>query len=371
MDFAVLPPEINSARMYAGAGDGPLLAAAATWDGLSADLYSTASQCWSVISELAGAPWQGAASVTMATATAPYLAWLGVTAGQAEATAGQARAAAAAYQAAFAMTVPPAEIAANRALLMALVATNFLGLNSAAIAAAEAHYAMMWAQDAAAMYGYAGTAAAATRLNPFTVPPHVGHTVGSTAGEAAARSAIVGTASKLAQLICSVPASLKWFSTRPLVAGVVTVEEGLLTPIEVGAGSTSATIATTSVAKPLMSVGEAAAGAAPLAATTNFGLKMPGLGRSEVVMATSGHAGSVGALSVPKSWSAATPTLGHAATALPSPGLASASGMAPDAAAPMLGSLPPVSAAADKGSDSLTRNGLRRPLFVVGSPAAG
>ncbi|WP_205876552.1 PPE family protein [Mycobacterium camsae] len=366
MDFAALPPEINSARMYAGAGAGPLLAAAATWDGLSADLYFTAAQCSSVISELAGGPWQGAASAAMAAATAPYLAWLGATAGQADEAAHQARAAAAAYQAAYAMTVPPAEIAANRALLMALVATNFLGLNGPAIAATEAHYATMWAQDAAAMYGYAGMAAAATRLDPFTVPPQVA----LTAAQAAAHSASAGTASKLSQLIYSVPASLKWFSTRPLVAGVVTVEEGLLTPMEVVAGSTSATMSTTSVAKPLMSVGQAAAEAAPLTATTNFGLKMPGLGRSDVVTATSGHASSVGGLSVPSRWGVAAPTLSHT-TALPSPGLASASAMAPDAAAPLLGSLPPVSSAADKGGASLTRSGLRRPQFVVGSPAAG
>ena len=33
MDFAFLPPEINSGRMYDGPGSGPMLAAAAAWDG--------------------------------------------------------------------------------------------------------------------------------------------------------------------------------------------------------------------------------------------------------------------------------------------------------------------------------------------------
>ena len=42
----------------------------------------------------------------------------------------------------------------NRSLLTALVATNVLGQNSAAIAATETDYAAMWAQDAAAMYGW-------------------------------------------------------------------------------------------------------------------------------------------------------------------------------------------------------------------------
>ncbi|OOK78557.1 PPE family protein [Mycobacterium kansasii] len=49
MDFAVLPPEINSARIYAGPGSGPMLAAATAWDGLAAELHSVASSYESVI----------------------------------------------------------------------------------------------------------------------------------------------------------------------------------------------------------------------------------------------------------------------------------------------------------------------------------
>jgi hypothetical protein len=37
-DFGALPPEINSARMYAGPGSDPLLASAAAWDALAAQL---------------------------------------------------------------------------------------------------------------------------------------------------------------------------------------------------------------------------------------------------------------------------------------------------------------------------------------------
>ena len=40
MDFAMLPPEVNSGRMYAGPGSGPMLAAATAWDGLAAELQS-------------------------------------------------------------------------------------------------------------------------------------------------------------------------------------------------------------------------------------------------------------------------------------------------------------------------------------------
>ncbi len=38
MDFGALPPEINSGRMYSGPGSGPMLAAAAAWDGVAVEL---------------------------------------------------------------------------------------------------------------------------------------------------------------------------------------------------------------------------------------------------------------------------------------------------------------------------------------------
>jgi PPE-repeat protein len=150
MDFGALAPEINSGRMYAGAGPGPLLAAAAAWDELADELGSTASSYQSVVDGLTSS-WQGPSSTSMAAAATPYVAWMNTTAAQAEETANQARAAVAAYEAAFSATVPPPVIAANRTLLMTLIATNILGQNTPAIAATEAHYMQMWAQDAAAM----------------------------------------------------------------------------------------------------------------------------------------------------------------------------------------------------------------------------
>ena len=122
------------------------------------------------LAELTGGAWLGPSSASMAAAAAPYVAWMNATAAQAEQTADQARAAAAAYEAAFSAHVPPPLIAANRALLMSLVATNIVGQNTPAIAATEAQYAEMWAQDATAMYGYAGASAAATTLTPLTPP---------------------------------------------------------------------------------------------------------------------------------------------------------------------------------------------------------
>jgi PPE-repeat protein len=170
LDFAALPPEINSARMYSGPGSGPMLAAAAAWNTMAAEMRSAATGYDSVVSELTSEGWFGPSSTSMLAAAAPYLAWLSTTATQAEQAGAQANAAVTAFESAFAMTVPPPVIAANRVQLAMLVATNVFGQNTPAIAATEAQYAEMWAQDAAAMNGYATASSTATQLTPFTAP---------------------------------------------------------------------------------------------------------------------------------------------------------------------------------------------------------
>src|SRR5690625_706239 len=203
MDYAALPPEINSARMYAGAGAAPMTAAAAAWNALGAELATTAASYASVISTRADEEWRGPAATAMAPAARPYVAWLNTTAAAAEHAAGQASASAAAYETAFAMTVPPPVVAANRAQLAALVASNVLGQNTPAIAANEAHYGEMWAQDAAAMYGYAGSSATAGRLQPLSSPtPNT-----NPAGPAAQAAAVSGasTQTELSQVVANMP----------------------------------------------------------------------------------------------------------------------------------------------------------------------
>ena len=169
--FAALPPEVNSAFLYTGAGSGPLLAASTAWSNLAAELSTTATAWDSIIGTLTGEQWTGAGSAAAAAAAQPYVSWLTQTSAAAEQAAAQAQASAAAYEAAFAGVVPPAVIAANRSLLATLVATNFLGINMPAIAATEAQYGEMWAQDAAAMYGYAGSSAVAAAVTSFNSPP--------------------------------------------------------------------------------------------------------------------------------------------------------------------------------------------------------
>jgi PPE-repeat protein len=213
LDFASLPPEINSFRMYSGAGSDSLLVAASAWRALAAELRSTALSYGAVLTALTEEEWRGPASAAMAAAATPYVAWMHDTAEHAEQTATQAEAAAAAYEAAYAATVPPPQIAANRIQLAELLATNVIGQNSAAIAATEAQYGEMWAQDAAAMYGYAGTSALATDLTRFDPPQQITDLAGLSEQSAAVGEAVaadVGSGqSALSTLMDTVPRSLQ------------------------------------------------------------------------------------------------------------------------------------------------------------------
>ena len=174
MSFSLIPPEINSALMYQGAGSGPLLEAATAWDELAADLESTATQYQTAVTNLTTGAWLGPSSAHMASAAEPYITWLQSTAAEAAQTGAQAKAAAAAYQTAYSSMVPPPVISANRAELTTLVSNNFLGQNTGAIAQNEANYLEMWIQDALGMdtYNHASTGASSA-LPAQTAAPMV------------------------------------------------------------------------------------------------------------------------------------------------------------------------------------------------------
>ena len=198
IDFGALPPEFNSARMYAGAGSSSLTTAASAWNALAAELNSAALGYENVVTQLSSEEWLGPASASMASAVTPYVTWMNTTATQAQQAATQANAAAAAFEQAFASVVPPPLIAANRATLAQAVATNVLGQNTGVIAQLEAQYGEMWAQDATAMYTYAGQSAAATKVTPFTAAPQVADP-SATAKQAASNASATGTAAGTAQ----------------------------------------------------------------------------------------------------------------------------------------------------------------------------
>ncbi|WP_142256667.1 PPE family protein, partial [Mycobacterium colombiense] len=185
VDYGAFPPEFNSARIYSGPGSGSFVAAASAWSALAAELNSAALSYDNVITALSSEEWTGTASATMAQAAQPYVTWLTTTAAQAEEAASQARAAAAAYETALASSVPPPLIAANRTQSQQLQATNVLGQNTPLIAQLEAQYGEYWAQDAGAMYGYAGQSSSATKVTQFQKAPEVTNQAGQ-ANQAAA-----------------------------------------------------------------------------------------------------------------------------------------------------------------------------------------
>jgi PPE-repeat protein len=318
MDFGALPPEINSSRMYSGPGSAPMLAAAAGWDQLSGELYSAAASYSSVISGLTGGSWNGPASASMAAAAATYVAWMGAAATQAEQAATQARAAASAFESAFAATVPPPLIAANRAQLAMLVATNFLGINTPAIMATEVHYAEMWAQDAAAMYGYAGSSAAAATLTPFTAPQQNTNPTGLAAQSAAVTNSAgtqAGTSVEtiVGKILDDINKALEPDTVNSGISAFATVPSIILSASSYFSNATSNSAATVTdlTAAALTDVG---AGLSRVASTLgSVGVAQAG----GAVSAAIGRAASVGALSVPQTWGTLTSAIRNAPTALP------------------------------------------------------
>jgi PPE-repeat protein len=406
MDFGALPPEINSGRMYSGPGSTPMRTASAAWSLLAAELESAATQYQSTIDVLDD-EWLGPTSARMAAAVEPYITWMSTTGAQAEQTAAQASAAATAYETAFAMTVPPLEIAANRAQLAMLVATNVIGQNAAAIAANEAVYAEMWAQDAGAMYGYAGSSAAASTVKAFSQPPETSNPAaqamqGSAVTQANGVSTGTGVQSQLQQLTSMLPSSLKQltsplssaaqptgflgdlldfldgadgnpfgtFLNSSLVNGVVS--GSYISPALVVPAITSGLADINSLAPAEAAVGGgAAAGGAAAGGLGVAGLSSavtPSVGVS--VSTTTGTL--VGKLSVPQTWTAASQVANHSGVTYAGGGWTNAVGPAgggTEAVPAGMPGMPGASAARAGGFGHGPRYGNR--LTVMARPLAG
>ena len=345
-DFAAQPPEVISGQIYSGPGAESLQAAATAWEGLAGELQSTASSYQSVISGLTSGSWEGPSSASMAAAAAPYVTWISTTAAQAEQTAGQARAAASAYETALAATVPPAEIAANRRQLASLLQTNIFGQNTSAIAATEAEYGQMWAQDVAAMFGYAGSSAAATQLTKFTEAPSTTDGSGETTQSAAvAAASTTSTTSTSETILEQLEIDFSTFLTD--ITGVNTDYTNFFTDLTntLPGGSYLSTL-WSDLYSMTSGVGSQATWTNVVNSTTSLGISQwknfsvyqpwshgiplgalngglsspghvaPGIG-ARAASAVLGSAQTVGKLSVPPSWASATPAIRLASTALP------------------------------------------------------
>jgi PPE-repeat protein len=339
LDFAALPPEINSGLMYTGAGSGPLMAAATAYGNLAAELTTTATSWESIVSTLTTEQWTGAGSAAAAAAAKPYVTWLSSTAAALEHASAQASSSAAAYEAAFTATVPPPVVAANRATLAALVATNFLGINTPAIAATEAHYAEMWVQDATAMYTYSAAATAAAALQPLTpasptASPAAAATQAAAVPAAAASSPAQGLLGGLESFISNPTAIFTGLNnavnTTPL-GPLLGALDGLGgTPIIFNGvqeiGVTTAWFVGNTIPTAVSLIHTVAA--TPAAAASDFVTPLAGgasIGEGTLVnsvgglggaaTAGMGEASAVGGLSVPASWSSAAPATLASSTA--------------------------------------------------------
>lgn len=327
INFGSFPPEIHSARLYSGPGASSMLGAASAWSGLAGELNSAATDYETVVTRLNSEEWMGPASAAMAASITPYTVWMRTAAAQAEETASKARSAAAAFEAALAAIVPPPQIAGNRAQLSSLIATNVLGQNAAAIAANEAQYGEMWAQNAATMFGYAGSSSAAASVTPYSAPPQTTNLAAATQQAGAVAHAAATSAgaaqSTLSQMVSSLPAALQSL-TSPLHSVATTAADTLQEFLNFygpfgnffydtmglpffGAGITSFFTGTAAAFGLINTAPLAAAAAAPAAAMAVGAHSAEGVIGGAGVSATLANAGSIGKLSVPPMWAGANP----------------------------------------------------------------
>lgn len=364
LDFAAIPPEITSSLMYAGAGAAPLMAAATAYANLAAEVSATATQWESIVSLLTTENWTGGGSAAAAAAAQPIIAYLTETATTLEQAGAQATASAAAYEAAFAATVPPPVIAANRTLLATLVATNFLGVNSAAIAATEADYAAMWAQDAAMMAAYQAASAVAgvlTPVTPLTSTTNPG--LAATADSAAlAADSTGGTVQALAGPMSAAPLAAAAAPTLPFqTTGILgSIDNFLGTPAVLNTINDAVNTAAWWVMNAIptaVSLGHTVGtvGSIPFALTDSVTPLAGGMVQGTMVGSVSGagasaalgEASAVGGLSVPAGWNAAAPaSLASSTAPLEGSGWTAAAEAEPVAAMPGM----PGMAAAAKGA---------------------
>jgi PPE-repeat protein len=350
MSYSLIPPEINSALMASGAGSGPLLEASAAWSSLATDLESTATQYQTLVTNLVTGSWLGPSSAQMASATAPYIAWLQGTAATAAQTGVQAQAAATAYQSAYASMVPLPMIEANRTELATLVSNNFLGQNTGAIATNEAEYLDMWIQDALTMDTYQVNSQAASALPAQSAAPQVASgavpAAAAAATPAASSTAISGLLQDVAFLFGDSAASAPALDSTDLVSWLGTVATSVaadptaaLLPVQV---TYYMGMLGSMPARMFMSSGSSASSAAgsTLASTSDTLMAnvgkfvdgkmanvMGGVGNQlsrwgSAISASMASGQHVGGLSVPNAWHGLAPEMSRAAPVLPATSVA-------------------------------------------------
>jgi PPE-repeat protein len=213
MLWHAMPPELNTARLMAGAGTAPMLQAAAGWEALGNALETQAQELSASLVALKQS-WTGTGSDRAIAAATPMVAWLQNAAQQAQQRAMKASAQAGAYMTALGMTPSLPEIATNHITHGVLSATNFFGINLVPIGFNETDYFVrMWNQAAGAMDIYQAETAANTAFEPLEpmkpiLQPGVGEAVSGTMNEFSqmASQAVPGALRTLAAVAEDIPA---------------------------------------------------------------------------------------------------------------------------------------------------------------------
>jgi PPE-repeat protein len=398
----MLPPEVSSTQIYAGPGSGSLMAAAAAWNGIAAEMTSGALGLDKVITALSSEEWLGGASAAMVSAVQPYVEWMTTSAAQAEEAAAQAQSAAAAYETVLAAVTPPPMVFLNRTELSQAMATNVLGQNNGVISQLEAQYQEFWAQNTMALYNYANQSAAATKLTAFKSPPTVANPAAAATSTAAntgtSASSVQQTLQGYLQGIQTAIGQLSTPSGTGKLIGQIGAENPLLTqayflltgstalPSNLGslvnAYAPYASFFYNTEGLPYFSVGMGNFGvqisktlgwiggaAAPAAAAVPKGLPGLGglLGGGAGAAAHLGSATSLGKLSVPATWAGNIQAAPHA-SAIP----VSSVSAAPEAGGPgnLLGGMPLAGVGSGAGHGAGPRYGFR-PTVMARPPLGG
>jgi PPE-repeat protein len=170
------PPEVITGRLMSGAGPGPMLAASAQYAAAAAAYEASADRLMAQMGFLA-ANWRGTTATALQATVSTQLAWIRVLQTQLVLAAARTAEQAAAFSTAYATMAQMPRINENRVTTATLHATNFLGINTPAIALREAEYAAMWTQDVAVQSTYWAATVANTTFEPFVpAPPMAGFT---------------------------------------------------------------------------------------------------------------------------------------------------------------------------------------------------
>ena len=327
LDFAGIPPEINSALMYSGAGSGPLMAAAASYNNLAAELSTTATSWESIITNLTTQSWRGAGVGGAAAAAAALCGVAGHHGSRARARGRPGRRIGGRLRGGVCGHGSPSDRRCQQSYTVGARrdATSW-AINTPAIAATEAHYAEMWVQDATAMYTYAAAATSAAALQPLTpASPTSSPVCGGYPSRRGSRGHCAADFhpslwDALPNSVQTLPNSVDSAYGTPFITNFIQ-QIGVTAAWFVG--NTIPTVA--SYAHTIAAAEAAAPAAAASSVTPVGGMALPmgslvssvgsGGGLGGAVSAGLGEAGSVGGLSVPASWSAAAPATLESSTA--------------------------------------------------------